>query len=71
MRARATNKQLIDRLMEIDADDRYHYPCASVIINSPLALIQLAMETEAHTIAWVLGVECPKSGPTTKRGKKK
>lgn len=51
------------RLWQINADERYHYKPALVQVNAPLALIQQALEAEAHALAWVLGVKPPKSGP--------
>jgi len=55
-----TRQQLVDRLKAIDADERYHYKTATTFENVPLALVQLALETEARVLAWVLGVEVPK-----------
>lgn len=42
----------------IEADDRYQsgLECpANILINAPLALIQLEMETRHKTLKWVLG----------------
>lgn len=66
---RATDEQMMKRLAEIDADERYHYEDAQIQINAPLALIQVSMKAEAKTLAWALGVECPKSGPKHKKRK--
>lgn len=55
---------------EIDADERFHYPCANVVINAPLALVQLDMETRLrtyHKLLDIIGYEGPemeiKQGP--------
>ncbi len=45
------------RIAEIEADDRYkssQKSPATVDINAPLALIQLAYETEIKALRWVL-----------------
>jgi hypothetical protein len=56
-------------IAEIDADERYHYPTATVFENAPLALIQLGMRQKAEALAWVLGIKAPKFGP--KNGKRR
>lgn len=61
-----TRKQILTRLVEINADERYHYPTANTDINAPLALIQLSMESEARALAWVLGIKPPPHGPNSK-----
>ncbi|HEX5315340.1 MAG TPA: hypothetical protein VFX22_01720 [Candidatus Kapabacteria bacterium] len=58
--------QIKARLAAINADERYHYAPATVFENAPLALIQTSLEVEAETLAWVLGIDKPKS----RRGKK-
>lgn len=58
-----TEEQIRERLTQIDADERYHYEPANVEVNSPLALEQVAMKSEAQALSWVLGIKCPKSGP--------
>jgi len=42
------------RIAEIDADERVHYPTATVEVNAPLALIQLSLETQRDTYRRVL-----------------
>lgn len=59
--------EIVARLNAIDADARYHYPPATVLENSPLALIQTGLESEARILAWVLGVDVPKSGPKRRK----
>lgn len=44
------------RIDEILADERLSYPAANIQINAPLALIQLSMEVELHTLQRVLQV---------------
>lgn len=64
---------LLSELRKIDEDERFHYPCANVVINAPLALEQLAMETRASQairLLRVLGYDGPemsiKAGPKGK-----
>jgi hypothetical protein len=45
---------LLTELRKIDADERFHYPCATVAVNAPLALVQLAMEARVSQAQWVL-----------------
>lgn len=60
-----TEAEIRARLAEIDADERYHYPTATVFENAPLALIQMGMKAEAGALAWVLEEEPPQWGPKT------
>mgnify|MGYP001568119754 CR=1 FL=1 len=71
-----TEFEIRNRINKIDADERYHYPSARVDVNAPLALIQVALGTEAIALAWVLGEIPPRSGPKknkleAKKGKRK
>ncbi|HEY6110568.1 MAG TPA: hypothetical protein VIV56_16820 [Gemmatimonadales bacterium] len=43
-------------LREIDADARFHYPCATIQINAPLALEQLQMETRVRFAQRILAL---------------
>lgn len=45
------------RIQEILSDDRLSYKTALIQINAPLALIQLSLETELHTLQKVLGIK--------------
>lgn len=65
-----TETEIRERLAKIDADERYHYPAANTDINAPLALVQVGLEATANALAWVLGVEPPKSGPRKKKGRR-
>jgi hypothetical protein len=49
-------EQIKSRISEILADERMSYKTATVFANAPLALIQLGMTTELHTLQKVLGV---------------
>jgi hypothetical protein len=42
-----TVEHLKKTIKEIDEDERYHYPTANVVINAPLTLIQVGMETKS------------------------
>lgn len=52
-----TKEEINARISEILKDERLHYKTANIRINAPLALIQLSLETEVHTLQTVLGVE--------------
>lgn len=49
-------EQIEERIKEILADTRLKYKSANVFTNAPLALIQVALSTELHTLQRVLGV---------------
>ncbi len=49
-----SEKEITARLNELLADERLYYPAATVKVNAPLALIQLSMEVEIHTLQRVL-----------------
>lgn len=38
------------RIREIDDDERHHYERANVVINAPLALVQLEMSSRMLTL---------------------
>jgi len=57
-----TEDQIRERIMAIDADDRYHLESASVQVNAPLALIQAHLAATISALAWVLGEAPPKPG---------
>ena len=42
--------QINARINEILADERLSYKAANVFTNAPLALIQLSLEIELHTL---------------------
>jgi hypothetical protein len=42
-------------LKKVEADERLSYPCATIQVNAPLALIQLGLETKRDTLKWILG----------------
>jgi hypothetical protein len=49
-----SEEQIRKELARIDADERIHYPPATIQINAPLALIQLGLETRRDALKWVL-----------------
>lgn len=49
-------EQIKSRISEILSDERMSYKTANLFTNAPLALIQLGMETELHTLQKVLGL---------------
>jgi hypothetical protein len=51
-----TEKEIETRIAEIKADERLSYGTATVFVNAPLALIQLGLTTELHTLERVLGI---------------
>ena len=52
-----TESEIKARIKEILADERLAYKTATIIENAPLALIQLSMQIELHTLQRVLGVK--------------
>ncbi len=52
-----TEKEIKKRITEIEADSRYQSGLkspANVIINAPLALIQVSFEAEIKALRWVI-----------------
>lgn len=49
-------EEIQSKIDSILSDDRLAYKTADVFTNAPLALIQLAMEVELHTLQKVLKV---------------
>ena len=47
---------LKSRLQKILSDDRINYPPASVMINAPLALIQVNLDTEKEILEWAISL---------------
>ena len=47
-------KFIKDEIAEIEADERYHYATASVLINAPLAFIQTEMKAKMNAYKGVL-----------------
>jgi hypothetical protein len=54
-----TKEEIQKRINEIMADKRIHYPAANVIVNAPLALVQIELKAEVRTLCWVCGVDTP------------
>lgn len=51
-----TEKEILKRIKEIKSDERLSYESADIFSNAPLALIQLSMKTELHTLEKVLQI---------------
>lgn len=49
-------EELEKRIKEILADERLSYKTAVIFSNAPLALIQLELETELHTLQRILEI---------------
>ena len=49
-----TQKEIEERIKEIEADSRYQAPPALVFSNAPLALIQVDMKAEVRALRWVI-----------------
>lgn len=52
-------KKMEDKLFELKSDERLTYQPATILVNAPLALIQLGMESQIHLLEDLLGY--PKS----------
>ncbi len=52
-----SKSQISSRITERLADERLAYKTATVFGNAPLALIQLSLQVELHTLQRVLGVD--------------
>jgi hypothetical protein len=46
--------EIKNKLAEIEADERLHYPPATVFENAPLALIQTELEAKQNILRWAL-----------------
>lgn len=51
-----TEQEILQRIAEIKSDERMGYKTATVFGNAPLAMVQLSMTTELHTLERVLGL---------------
>jgi len=49
-----TKQEIKEKIAEIEADELYSYPMATVSENAALALVQLEMETKVRILNWVL-----------------
>ena len=47
---------LEEGIKQIEKDNRFHYPKATILVNAPLALIQLEMETQHKIYIKILGM---------------
>lgn len=55
-----TDEEIQNRIAEIVADGRLSQETATVFVNAPLALVQMSMSAELHTLQKVLGVPLTK-----------
>lgn len=51
-----TKKEILQWLRKIESDERLHYPSACIVINAPLALEQMSMETKSDVLRTILGM---------------
>lgn len=63
-----TKAQIRAKLAKVEQDERLHYEPALVLINAPLALIQVNLRTISDELRWVLD-EPPLPMPKKKKPK--
>lgn len=51
-----TEQEIKETIAMLKQDERLYYPRATVFENAPLSLIQLAMETQIHTLETILEI---------------
>jgi hypothetical protein len=51
-----SEKEIKDKIKELESDERLNYVCATIFENAPLALVQLELETKISTLYWVLDI---------------
>ena len=49
-----TKEDILKEIEHIKSDERLKAPCASAFVNTPLALIQLNLESKLEALYWVL-----------------
>lgn len=59
-----------DRIAIIKLDERLTYPHANVFVNAPLAIVQIQLTTELHTLERILGIEKLTSTPIKRPSRK-
>lgn len=52
-----TEKEILARITEIKKDERLGYPTATVFENAPLALVQITLTTELHTLERIMDLQ--------------
>jgi hypothetical protein len=52
-----TEKEIRQRLLEIESDERLSYEPALVEVNAPLALTQCSLGSQRDILKWVLNDE--------------
>ena len=50
-----TRDEIEKRIAAIEADERMKAPSANIVVNAPLALIQLEGESVVQALRWALG----------------
>ncbi|MGV0854628.1 hypothetical protein ACTS95_08070 [Empedobacter brevis] len=50
-----SKEDIKNRIREILKDERLFYPTANVLINAPLAMVQIQLQTELWTLQNVIG----------------
>jgi hypothetical protein len=63
-----TADEIAKRLREVCSDEKLQQPSVTIEVNAPLALMQLALETERSVLQWVLNIRYDRS--ETKKEKK-
>ena len=49
-----SNDEILAKIKELKNDERHGYKPASVQVNAPLALIQVAIQARIDALTWVL-----------------
>ena len=52
-----TQKEIEEKIKELESDERLSYPTATIDINAPLALIQLRLESKIAALKWAVKSE--------------
>ena len=58
-----TQSEIGARLYDVLTTPQLNYPKANIVTNTPLALVQLELETERDTLLWVLSTTEQPSAP--------
>ncbi|QMS78789.1 hypothetical protein [Aeromonas veronii] len=54
-----SEQEIRNKIAELEADERLHYPAASVFSNAPLALIQTDIRGQLKALHFALGLSMP------------
>lgn len=52
---RRSTKEIQAEIDNIKTDDRLYYPAANILVNAPLALIQLSVQSRLNALEWSMG----------------